>query len=129
MKTASVVIVCHVSFAPLVTPAATTINATNSFAFGTNIGLVNWRGDVTNGAIVGEYVCSGSIWSANVDWINFEALDNILPDRATTTRRVVATFLPRPGLPAAGTISGVVNRWMARSVAPWETQSRRPSFQ
>ena len=50
--------------------AATTINATNSFAYGANIGWVNWRGDVTNGAVVGEYVCSGSIWSANVGWIS-----------------------------------------------------------
>ena len=50
--------------------AATTINATNSFAYGANIGWLNWRGDVTNGAVIGEYVCSGSIWSANCGWIS-----------------------------------------------------------
>ena len=50
--------------------AATTINVTNSFAYGANIGWLNWRGDVTNGAVVGEYVCSGSIWSANCGWIS-----------------------------------------------------------
>jgi hypothetical protein len=50
--------------------AATTINATNSFAYGANLGWLNWRGDVTNGAVVGEYVCSGSIWSANCGWIS-----------------------------------------------------------
>jgi Bacterial TSP3 repeat len=49
---------------------ATTINPTNSFAYGANIGWLNWRGDVANGAVVGEYVCSGSIWSANVGWIS-----------------------------------------------------------
>ncbi|MES2922242.1 MAG: hypothetical protein V4819_11890 [Verrucomicrobiota bacterium] len=50
--------------------AATTINATNSFAYGANIGWLNWRGDVSNGAVIGEYVCSGSIWGANVGWIS-----------------------------------------------------------
>ena len=50
--------------------AATTINATNSFAYGANIGWLNWRGDVTNGAVISEYLCSGSIWSANVGWIS-----------------------------------------------------------
>ncbi len=51
-------------------PAATTINATNSFAYGANTGWLNWRGDVSNGAVIGEYVCSGPIWSANVGWIS-----------------------------------------------------------
>ena len=50
--------------------AATTIQPTNSFAYGANIGWINWRGDVTSGAVVGEYVCSGSIWSANCGWIS-----------------------------------------------------------
>jgi hypothetical protein len=50
--------------------AATTIDATNQFAYGANIGWVNWGGDTTNGAVIGEYVCSGYIYSANVGWIN-----------------------------------------------------------
>src|SRR5881396_1065932 len=49
--------------------AATTINATNNFAYGANIGWLNARGDVTSGAVIGEYVCSGYIWAANVGWI------------------------------------------------------------
>jgi hypothetical protein len=49
--------------------AATTINAVNKFAYGANIGWVNWRGDVANGAVIGEYVCSGYIYSVNVGWI------------------------------------------------------------
>jgi hypothetical protein len=48
---------------------ATTINATNRLAYGANLGWVDWRGDTTNGAIIGAYVCSGSLWSANVGWI------------------------------------------------------------
>src|SRR5262245_14960355 len=50
--------------------AATTINATNQYAYGANIGWMDWRGDVANGAVIGEYVCSGFIYAANVGWIN-----------------------------------------------------------
>jgi hypothetical protein len=50
--------------------AATTINPANFGAWGANIGWLNWRGDVANGAVIGEYVCSGFIWGANVGWIN-----------------------------------------------------------
>src|ERR1051325_11148465 len=50
--------------------ASSTINATNNFAYGANIGWINWRGDTNNGAFIGEYVCSGYIYSANVGWIN-----------------------------------------------------------
>ena len=51
-------------------PAATTINATNQYAYGANIGWMDWRGDVASGAVIGEYVCSGFIYAANVGWIN-----------------------------------------------------------
>ena len=50
--------------------AATTINATNRFAYGANIGWLDWRGDTNNGAVIGEYVCSGYIYSANCGWIH-----------------------------------------------------------
>ena len=50
--------------------AATTINAANHFAYAANLGWVDWRGDTANGAVIGDYVCSGSIYSANVGWIN-----------------------------------------------------------
>jgi hypothetical protein len=49
---------------------ATTINPTNKYAYGANIGWMDWRGDTNNGAVIGEYVCSGYIYSANVGWIN-----------------------------------------------------------
>jgi hypothetical protein len=50
--------------------AATTINAVNHFGYGANIGWMDWRGDVANGVVIGEYVCSGYIYAANVGWIN-----------------------------------------------------------
>ena len=50
--------------------AATTINPINKYAYGANIGWMDWRGDTNNGAIIGEYICSGYIYAANVGWIN-----------------------------------------------------------
>ncbi len=50
--------------------AATTVDPANFAAWGANIGWLNGRGDVANGAVIGEYVCSGFIWGANVGWIN-----------------------------------------------------------
>ena len=50
--------------------AATTIDATNLYSYGANIGWMIWRGDTGNGAVIGEYVCSNYIYSANIGWIN-----------------------------------------------------------
>lgn len=51
--------------------AASTINPTNNFAYGANVGWMDWRGDGgTNGAVIGEFYCSGYIYSANVGWIS-----------------------------------------------------------
>ncbi len=50
--------------------AASTIDATNHYAYAANLGWVEARGDAANGAVIGEYVCSGSIYSANVGWIS-----------------------------------------------------------
>jgi len=50
--------------------AATTIDAANHYAFGANFGWLDWRGDINNGAVIGEYVCSGYVYSANIGWIN-----------------------------------------------------------
>jgi hypothetical protein len=50
--------------------AATTINAVNKFAYGANMGWLDWRGDTTTNAIIGEYVCSGYLYAANVGWIS-----------------------------------------------------------
>src|SRR5438552_3341578 len=50
--------------------AATTIDPVNKYAYGANIGWMDWRGDTNNGAVIGEYVCSGYLYAANVGWIN-----------------------------------------------------------
>lgn len=50
--------------------AATTINSGNRFAYGANVGWIDWRADTANGAVIGEFVCSGFIYSANTGWIH-----------------------------------------------------------
>ena len=50
--------------------AASTINNGNQYAYGANVGWVNARGDITNGAVIGEFVCSGYLYGANVGWIS-----------------------------------------------------------
>jgi len=50
--------------------AESTLNATNKLASGANIGWMDWLGDTNNGAVIGEYVCSGYIYGANVGWIS-----------------------------------------------------------
>ncbi len=50
--------------------AASTINVGNRFAYGANIGRVNWRPSSAAGATMGEYVCSGFLYAANAGWIN-----------------------------------------------------------
>lgn len=57
----------------LVLPAAlraTTIDLVNRDAYGANIGWMDWVANTNNGAVMGDYVCSGYIYSANVGWIN-----------------------------------------------------------
>jgi hypothetical protein len=49
--------------------AATTIDTNGAYAYGANIGWCNAYADGTNGAVVGQFYCSGYIWSANVGWI------------------------------------------------------------
>lgn len=64
------VILAALAIPPLNGHGASTINSANRFAYGANIGWVDWRGDGANGAVIGEFVCSGYIYSANVGWIH-----------------------------------------------------------
>jgi len=50
--------------------AATTINDSNPHAYGANVGWLNARGDVANGASIGQSFCTGYVWSANCGWIS-----------------------------------------------------------
>jgi hypothetical protein len=52
------------------TTNATTINTTNHYAYGANVGWIEARGDITNGAVIGEYVCSGYLYGANIGWVH-----------------------------------------------------------
>jgi len=74
MKTKALLITivasCCMLPAPFVAHAAATINAANHSAYAANFGWMDWRGDTANGAVIGEYVCSGYIYAANVGWIN-----------------------------------------------------------
>ncbi len=49
--------------------AATTITVTNRCAYAANVGWVDACADTNNGAVIGEYVCSGCLYAANVGWI------------------------------------------------------------
>src|SRR5208282_3300888 len=50
--------------------ASTTIDPVNRYAYGANLGWMNWYADGVNGAVVTDYVLSGFIYAANVGWIN-----------------------------------------------------------
>ncbi len=50
--------------------AATTIDPVHPFACGANLGWINWRGDTTHGAAIGQFFCAGYLWAANAGWIN-----------------------------------------------------------
>jgi len=44
--------------------------AINHYSYGANLGWMDWRGDTNNGAVIGDYICKGSIYAANAGWIN-----------------------------------------------------------
>jgi hypothetical protein len=51
--------------------ASSTINAANRYAYGANVGWIDWRGDDgINGAVIGEFVCAGYLYGANIGWIH-----------------------------------------------------------
>src|SRR6516164_9428175 len=62
---AAVILLCSVGVAN----AGTTIDASNHYAYGANIGWMDWRGDTNNGVVIGLRFCSGWIYGANVGWI------------------------------------------------------------
>ena len=72
MKATLLLLRCGILLASCAAHAASTIDSTNKYAWGGNIGWVNFR-DANGGAagaVVGEYICSGYVWSGNVGWIN-----------------------------------------------------------
>src|SRR5437868_11861508 len=69
MKRLVYALCCAVLFALSNANAASTINATNHYAWGANIGWTNWLPSTVDGVVIGEYVCSGYVYGANVGWI------------------------------------------------------------
>jgi hypothetical protein len=71
---------------PLSARAASTINNTNAFSWGGNIGWLNWHdADVnqpagSHGVLIGEFVCQGWIYGANVGWISMCRKDGAAND-------------------------------------------------
>jgi hypothetical protein len=47
-----------------------TIEPAHSFAYAANAGWIDMRGDVTNGAAIGQFYCTGYLWSASCGWIS-----------------------------------------------------------
>ena len=69
MKRTLLLLLAFLAISP-VSWAASTINATNPYSYGANIGWMNWRPSAADGVTIGEFVCSGWIYGANVGWIN-----------------------------------------------------------
>src|SRR5690349_25056592 len=59
-----------VSHVIVVAESATTIDPSHRYAYAANGGWIDWRGNTNNGAVIGDYVCSGFIYAANVGWMN-----------------------------------------------------------
>lgn len=49
--------------------ADSTISLVHRHAYGANAGWVDARGDVTNGAVIGQAYCTGYLYGANIGWI------------------------------------------------------------
>jgi hypothetical protein len=50
--------------------ADSNINTQYAYAWGANVGWLNWRPDAAWGVDVGQFICSGFLYSANVGWIS-----------------------------------------------------------
>ena len=71
MRNTALLATCHSLLAVCFVRADTTIDATDKYAYGANIGWINLEGNGTDGVVVGEYFLSGFAYGANVGWIDF----------------------------------------------------------
>jgi hypothetical protein len=46
------------------------INPARAYAWSPNLGWLNWRPDPVSGVAIGQFICSGYVYSANVGWIS-----------------------------------------------------------
>lgn len=63
-------LICAVIFGPGSVSAETTVNGTDKFSYGANLGWINWQGDETNGAAFSIAYASGFIYGANIGWVS-----------------------------------------------------------
>ena len=50
--------------------AQSTVDPTLNQAWAANIGWTQWRPSAAAGVVIGEYVCSGGVYAANIGWMN-----------------------------------------------------------
>lgn len=70
MRSTPLLAVLLLSGAGLPSHALSNISPNNSFAYGANVGWLNWRPSAPDGVNVGILFLSGNVWSANCGWIN-----------------------------------------------------------
>jgi hypothetical protein len=70
MKAVTAAIIVLSGWAATSVRANTTIDPVNRYAWGANIGWIDWHANGANGAVIGQNFCSGYIYSANCGWIN-----------------------------------------------------------
>ena len=78
---------------------------------------MDWRGDDgTNGAVIGEFVCSGYIYGANIGWIHLgngsptNGFAVLATSRPTTTASTTTALATSAGTPTAPTSAGSTSR-------------------
>ncbi|MBT7067777.1 MAG: hypothetical protein HN919_15875 [Verrucomicrobia bacterium] len=71
--TRSVLIALLLITIPTVGLSDSNVNQTNRYAYAANVGWIDYAAEITNGAVVGEYVCSNYVHGANVGWIHMGA--------------------------------------------------------
>jgi hypothetical protein len=85
MKRVLPLIICAIFLALTDARGGSTINNTNAFAYGANIGWLNWHGSGvgqppgTYGVNIDEYIVQGWIYGANVGWISMCRKDGSNP--------------------------------------------------
>src|SRR5258708_6045677 len=55
---------------PPMARASSNVTSEHAVAWSPTVGWINWRADGASGIKIGDYICSGFIYSANVGWIN-----------------------------------------------------------
>ncbi|MCB2156465.1 hypothetical protein KQI84_16440 [bacterium] len=69
--TKPLIVATAILIAVAIASANSTIDTTDRYSWGANVGWIDWRaGDGTDGAVITSHYASGYIYSANIGWIN-----------------------------------------------------------